>query len=119
LGVNIQPVTEETARRLTLPSVSGVLVSGVTDASGAQDAGMLVGDVILSVAGTPTPTLPELLERVNRFRPGQSATVEVWRDQKLMALQVELGSREGLLSQRLSEDDSPRDSPPLQAPEMP
>ena len=86
--------------------MSGVLVAGVTeDASGALAAGMLPGDVILSVAGTPTPTLPELLERVSRFRPGQSATVEVWRDQSVQVLQVELGSRDGGLPLNSLPDD--------------
>ncbi|MCH1575030.1 MAG: trypsin-like peptidase domain-containing protein [Flavobacteriales bacterium] len=116
LGVNIQPVTEETAQRLELPAVSGVLVSGVTDDSGARAAGMQVGDVILSVSGTPTPTLPELLERVNRFRPGQSATVEVWRQKEVKTLSVELGSRESLLSQRQPEAPIEGDSPPLPIP---
>lgn len=116
LGVNIQPVTEETAQRLELPAVSGVLVSGVTDDSGARAAGMQVGDVILSVSGTPTPTLPELLERVNRFRPGQSATVEVWRQKEVKKLSVELGSRESLLSQRQPEAPIEGDSPPLPIP---
>ena len=116
LGVNIQPVTEETAQRLELPAVSGVMVSGVTDDSGARAAGMQVGDVILSVSGTPTPTLPELLERVNRFRPGQSATVEVWRQKEVKKLSVELGSRESLLSQRQSKAPIEGDSPPLPIP---
>ncbi len=116
LGVNIQPVTEEIAERLLLPAVSGVLVSGVTDESGARAAGMRVGDVILSVAGTPTPTLPELLERVNRFRPGQAATVEVWREQEVQQLRVELGSRESLLSQSAPSGPIEGDSPPPPVP---
>ena len=119
MGVNIQPVTEEIAGRLDLPSVSGVLVSGVTMDGGAQGAGIQEGDVILSVAGTPTPAVPELLERVNRFRPGQSARVDIWRNKELLTFNVELGSREGLLSQRLSEDELQRDSLPVPAPEMP
>ncbi len=105
LGINIQPVTEELAQRLSLPAVSGVLVAGVTEESGALAAGMQPGDVILSVAGTPTPTLPELLERVSRFRPGQSATVEVWREQSVQVLQVELGSRDGGLPLNSLPDD--------------
>jgi len=116
LGVNIQPITEDIAQRLDLPAVSGVLVSGVTDESGARAAGMKVGDVILSVAGTPTPTLPELLERVNRFRPGQSADVKVWREKEAITLSVELGSRESLLSQRLPKAPVEGDSPPLPIP---
>ena len=116
LGVNIQPVTEDIAERLALPAVSGVLVSGVTDESGARAAGIQVGDVILSVAGTPTPSLPQLLERVNRFRPGQSAVVEVWRGERMRKLEVELGSRDGLLSQTQPVEQIDGDSTELQVP---
>ncbi|MCH1582864.1 MAG: trypsin-like peptidase domain-containing protein [Flavobacteriales bacterium] len=106
LGVNIRPVDEDIADELALPEVSGVLVAGVTDGSGARNAGMEPGDVIVSVGGTPTPTVPQLLERVNRYRPGQSALVQVWRHGQLRQLDVELGAKDGVLASVPSEPDS-------------
>lgn len=96
LGVGIRPVDESIADRLSLPSVSGVLVSSVSENSGAQMAGLEPGDVILSVGGTSTGTVPLLLERVNRYRPGQKTLVEVWRDGSTLSLEVQLGTRNGV-----------------------
>lgn len=93
LGVNITPVDEPLADRLDLPAVEGVLVTGVTSGSGAAAAGMAAGDVILAVAGTPASTVPQLLERVNRFRPGQTAEVQVWRDGRALPIEVQLTAR--------------------------
>jgi S1-C subfamily serine protease len=85
------------AGRLDLPAVAGVLVADVNDHSGAEQAGIQVGDVILSVEGTETGSIPQLLERVSRFRPGQTASVQVWRDGGVLSFEVELGRRDGLL----------------------
>ena len=104
MGVNIRPVDEALADRLDLPEVAGVLVAGVTEDSGAEKAGMQPGDVILSVEGTPTSTMPILLERVSRYRPGQQAEVEVWRDGATVRLDVELGGRDGLGTTAASRD---------------
>lgn len=97
LGVNVRPVDESMAGRLDLPAVAGVLVADVNDHSGAEQAGIQVGDVILSVEGTETGSIPQLLERVSRFRPGQTASVQVWRDGGVLSFEVELGRRDGLL----------------------
>ena len=105
LGVNIRPVDENIADELALPEVSGVLVAGVTAGSGARKAGMEAGDVIVSVGGTPTSTVPQLLERVNRYRPGQSAIIEVWRQGQLRQLKVELGAKDGLLTSLTPDED--------------
>lgn len=94
LGVNIRPVNEEIAEDLSLPAVAGVLVTGITEDSGAQKAGIRRDDVILSVGGTATATMPQLLERVNRYRPGQSTEVGLWRDGARISVWVELGRRD-------------------------
>lgn len=98
LGVTIRPVDEEVAGSLALPAVSGVLVTGVVEGGAAGMAGIAPGDVILSVGGKPTGTMPELLEGVNRYRPGERTTVELWRDGSSLALELELGTREGSVS---------------------
>lgn len=106
LGVGIRPVNEPIAQRLSLPSVSGVLVSSVSENSGAEMAGLEPGDVILSVGGTSTATMPQLLERVNRYRPGQKTQVEVWRDGSTRKFEVALGTREGLASENSPEAEA-------------
>ena len=95
LGVTIRPVDEALAEETGLPGVEGVVVTGLTDDGGAAEAGLREGDVILSVDGGETPTLPLLLERVNRHRPGERTDIEVWRDGQTQRFTVELKDRFG------------------------
>ena len=95
LGVTIRPVDEALAEETGLPGVEGVMVTGLTEDGGAAEAGIREGDVILSVDGGETPTLPLLLERVNRHRPGERTDIEVWRDGQTERFTVELKDRFG------------------------
>ena len=106
LGVNIRPVTEPIAEEVGLPEVEGVLVVGTTPGSGAEASGLKEGDVILRVGGSTTSTLPALMERVNRYRPGESTTVEFWRDGVLQKREVELRDRSGSTEMRAAEPSS-------------
>jgi len=95
LGVHIRPVDEEVARDLGLPAVSGVMVTDLMEDGGAAEAGIEEGDVILAVDGAPTPSLPLLLERVNRHRPGEESKIDIWRNGKIRQYTVELRDRFG------------------------
>ena len=95
LGVTIRPVDEALAEETGLPGVEGVMVTGLTEDGGAAEAGIREGDVILSVDGGETTTLPLLLERVNRHRPGERTDIEVWRDGQTERFTVELKDRFG------------------------
>ena len=106
LGVTIRPVDEALAEETGLPDVEGVMVTGLTEDGGAAEAGLREGDVILSVDGGETPTLPLLLERVNRHRPGERTDIEVWRDGQTERFTVELKDRFG--STELSAADETR-----------
>jgi S1-C subfamily serine protease len=83
LGVNIADVDSDLANSLGLPSVAGVLVRGVTSGSSAEEAGLKAWDVIVSINGQPTTTVPELQEQIARLRPGDVVSVEYYRDGEL------------------------------------
>ena len=82
------------------------MVTGLTEDGGAAEAGLREGDVILSVDGGETPSLPLLLERVNRHRPGERIDIDVWRDGQTERFTVELKDRFG--STELSAADETR-----------
>ncbi len=82
LGVGIDPIDDKLAKDLGLESVEGVHISRINPNSGAYDAGLKRGDVIISINGTKTRTIPELQEKVARFRPGNSVSVEYIRNGK-------------------------------------
>jgi S1-C subfamily serine protease len=61
---------------LTLPT-GGILVTKVYAGSGAAKAGLRVGDVIVSVNGTLTPTLDTLAQVLAKHKPGDRVKVKV------------------------------------------
>ena len=95
LGVHIRPVDEVLAEDLGLPEVKGIMVTGLADGGGAMEAGLRKGDVILSVDGAATPSLPLLLERVSQHRPGEACIIEVWREGEKSWFTVSLKDRFG------------------------
>lgn len=82
LGVFIDNVDHDIAEELGLPSVEGVFVTRVTPGSGADEAGMQKGDVILSINEIRTKTLPEMQEQLGRYRPGNTVRIEFFRSGK-------------------------------------
>jgi len=79
LGVGIEDLDSETAREMGLPNADGVRVTRVNKNSAAADAGLLTGDVIISINKSAVRRTPELQEHVGRFRPGDRIAVEYWR----------------------------------------
>lgn len=79
LGVFIDNVNNEIAEDLGLPSVDGVYITRVTPGSGAEEAGIQSGDVILGINGTRIRTLPEMQEQLGQYRPGNMVQVEYFR----------------------------------------
>jgi serine protease Do len=90
LGIGIEDVNPETAEEAGLAKVSGVLVNRVNINSGAADAGIQEGDVILSINGTEMASTAELQELVGRFRPGDRLKITYWRAQKQRSASIEL-----------------------------
>ncbi|MEM1120819.1 MAG: trypsin-like peptidase domain-containing protein [Bacteroidota bacterium] len=80
LGVGISPVTDNTAKRLDLENVQGVLITSVSLGGGADDAGMEKDDVIISINKVETRSVPELQEQVARYRPGNKIRVGFIRE---------------------------------------
>lgn len=79
LGVVIENVNDRIAEELDLPTVLGVYVSKVNQSSSAAAAGLKTGDVIVSINGVATNSVPELQEQVALFRPGDRVSVEFYR----------------------------------------
>lgn len=93
MGVSISTINAEQAKEYGLEEVQGVLVSEIVEGSGADDAGVLPGDVITKVNGSTVKSSPELQEIVGRFSPGDEVSIEFIRDEQLMTKSVQLKSR--------------------------
>ncbi len=95
LGVSIDAVTDELAKQLDLESVAGIYVSRVNANSGAEEAGLRKGDVIISINKTETKSIPELQELIARFRPGNTVDVAYFRNGKKYDTEVTLKNMSG------------------------
>jgi serine protease Do len=80
LGIAIDDVTLEDAAYVGLPEIRGVVVKDIpNDDSPAKAAGILPGDVIISVDGKPVERVGQLQQVIGFRRPGDVVKVEVAR----------------------------------------
>lgn len=93
LGIGIDEVNDELAKDLGLATVEGVYITRITPKSGASDAGLKRGDVIISINNLKTSTIPELQEKVARYRPGNKVEVEYIRNGKKYIAKVTLKNK--------------------------
>jgi serine protease Do len=82
LGVRIQPMTKELAQSFRLKEPNGALIASVDPGSPADKAGLKPGDVVLAFNGQQIDDPNKLPRLVAGTKPGQSATLKIWRDGK-------------------------------------
>ena len=90
LGVEIVSVTAEEARRYNLNVLKGAYIDAVRANSGAEAAGLKVGDVVVAVNQFPVSNASELQEQVSKFRPGDFVNITAFRGEETMEFQVSL-----------------------------
>ncbi len=91
LGVRIQNLTPQLAKRFGVEKAEGALVSDVTENSPAARSGIKREDVIVEFDGHRVRDVNELVRRVGDTRVGKEVDVQVLRDGRKMALRVKVG----------------------------
>lgn len=95
LGVTIQTMNSELAKEKKIDMVEGVYVAAVSEHSGAQEAGIKEGDIILKVQNKKVTTNAQLQERISQYRPGDVVKVEVLRGKDKESFDVKLRNLQG------------------------
>jgi serine protease Do len=90
IGVQIQPVDAAFAESFGLDRPRGALVGDVVKGEPADKAGIVPGDIILSVDGKQVESDVSLPVMISGYQPGSSAELEVWRDRKLRKVTVKV-----------------------------
>ncbi|HWN91510.1 MAG TPA: PDZ domain-containing protein, partial [Verrucomicrobiae bacterium] len=80
LGLSVQPMTPDLARRLGTPARQGLVVQGVEAGSPAADAGFERGDVIVEVNRQPARSVEQLKEAVAKREKGKPILFRVERE---------------------------------------
>jgi Do/DeqQ family serine protease len=95
LGVVIEELDAEAAKRNNIDEIAGVLVAGLRDNGAAADAGILKEDVITAVNGVRVNSPSELQEQVSRYRPNDKISVTINRKNRIIQMDVVLRNLDG------------------------
>lgn len=95
LGVSYQEVSFEMAQSFGLKHSKGALLNSVSPDSPASKAGLRAGDIILKIDNKEVINSIELPFIIGRYRPGDSAQMDIIREGKSKQINITVGSRDG------------------------
>ena len=90
IGLKIQSIDEGIAKYYKLKSTRGVIVTQVLPNTPAQDAGLKEGDIILQIDDYLVNDEQTLIGVFQQFTTGQTITIKILRDNKIITKQMTL-----------------------------
>ena len=94
LGVFLADLTPEVAAEFGLPIREGVIIRHVMEASPAFEAGIVPGDIVMSMGGQETPAVVDLLRLLRtEFRVGEEVEAEIFRNGSRRTVRMLMGER--------------------------
>lgn len=88
IGVTGRAITIQYREGYNMPA--GVMVQGVAEDSGADEAGIQIGDIIISVDGETITTVSEINRMVEQKEPGDTVELGIIRGQNEITVEVTL-----------------------------
>ena len=93
--VDVSSVEDAVRTQLGIRADKGAFVAEVTPGTGADDAGLRAGDVIVAIDGKPVETSSEVADTVREHEPGDEIEITIERESKEQTLTATLGRRGG------------------------
>ena len=93
LGIEAQDLTPQLAESFKLVTTEGVLISGVLRNGPADNAGLLPGDVVISINNTPVTASREAMKIISMQRPDSAITLGVIRDGMALTIKPRVSRR--------------------------
>jgi serine protease Do len=84
LGISVQNLTPDMARRLRLKAETGVVVTRVEPGSPAAEAGIQTGDIIREINRKPVKNVDELVQKLESAKDQNNILLLVQRGQNNM-----------------------------------
>lgn len=112
LGVGIDPVSEDVAKRLAKARAGeGVVINSIFEGDPADVAGLRVGDIILKIGGLAINSPNSMIRVIGAITPGQTINLDILREDKYKVVPVKLESRKKRMTQLAT-------LPPVQSSEL-
>jgi putative serine protease PepD len=93
--VDVSGVEDAVRDQLGIRAEEGAFVADVTPGSGADDAGLQAGDVIVAIDGEDVETSSQVADTVREHEPGDEIEITIEREGKDQTLTATLGRRGG------------------------
>jgi S1-C subfamily serine protease len=94
IGVGVTDLTPQYATEKSLATTDGALVGSVFSSGPAQTAGILVGDIIISIDDLAARNIADLTSYLGEYKsPGDTAVIEVVRGADHLKISVIVGTR--------------------------
>jgi serine protease Do len=94
LGVTIQNLTPDLAKRLGITNDHGALIRDVESGSPAERAGLRPGNVVVEINGKPVTDGRDLQRALSEASPGSAVTLTIIRDGRQNHISVTLGEEQ-------------------------
>lgn len=99
LGASVQELDAKIAKEKGITAVkSGLLVKSINDMSTAKELGLDEDDVITAINDVQVSNFAQLIEQLNKFRPGDKITVTYYRNNKKIEKAATLRNQQGTTS---------------------
>ncbi len=99
LGASVRELDAKIAKEKGITAVkSGLLIASVNDMSTAKELGLQEDDVITAINGVNVANHAQLVEQLNKFRPGDKVTVTYYRNNKKIEKTATLRNQTGSTS---------------------
>jgi serine protease Do len=89
IGISGEEVSSTYASYYGWPK--GIYITNVINGSGAEKAGMREGDILVSLGGVEVETMKDLENAKSKYKPGDTVTVIVYRNNKKISLKLTFG----------------------------
>ncbi len=102
LGVDITTLTPALRQQYGFTPTTGAVILTVVSGSPAAKAGLVQGDVIVNIAGTPITSAEDLQRVIQKSKPGQTVTITYYVGDSKRTTTATLGSQEQAQQQQSS-----------------